>query len=88
VLVSEPLELLITKCTPAEIEAAGADNVPCVPPGVFTVKNIIELAVTAVVATVIVPPDIADEVPIEAFDPVVIRILFPAVESIRLPLVA
>jgi hypothetical protein len=86
--VSAALLLLITKLVAATIEAVGAERVPWVPPGVFTVRNIFELAVTAVVDIVTLPAVMATEVPIEALAPVAILNLFPAVDKTRLPLVA
>jgi len=86
--VSKELEELITKLVPAVILPVGADNVPCVPPGVFAVRKILEAAVTAVVDTVTVPALMAADVPIEALVPVAMETLFPAVPRTRLPLVA
>ena len=67
------------------IEPVGADNIPCVPPGVFTVKKILEFDVTAVVEIVIEPAVMAAETPIEAFEPVAINNLFPAVPRDKFP---
>jgi hypothetical protein len=86
--VSDALDELITKLVLAIMDAVGAERTPCVPPGVLTVRKILEEAVTAVVATVMVPAVIAAEVPIEAFDPVAILSLFPAVPKTTFPLVA
>lgn len=88
--VDESVLLLevITKWTPALIEPSGADKVPGVPPRVFAVKKMMDDAVTAVVEMVIVPSVIAALVPIEAFEPVAIASLFPAVPKTRFPLVA
>lgn len=86
--MSAALEELITNEVAATMEAVGADRVPCVPPGVLTVRNILEEAVTAVVAIVTEPAVMATEVPIEAFAPVAIESLLPAVDKTRLPLVA
>ena len=85
--VSVLLDELITKLVPATINAVGADKTPGVPPTVFVVRNIFELAVTAVVLTVVVPATIAELVPIDAFVPVAIDILFPAVGNDKLPLI-
>lgn len=85
-LVSVALVELITNDVLAVILAVGTLRKPCVPPGVATVMNILLDAVTAVVLTVTVPPTSVD-VPIEAFDPVVIFILLPAVVNSRLPLI-
>lgn len=87
-LVSNPLELLITKLVAGVMDAVGAERVPAVPPGVFAETKILDDAVTAVVLTVIVPPDIAADVPTDALEPVAITSLFPAVLSARFPLVA
>jgi|HubBroStandDraft_1064217.scaffolds.fasta_scaffold398377_2 hypothetical protein len=86
--VSVELEDVITKLVPAVMLATGADKVPGVPPKVFAVSKMIELAVTAVVLIVIVPAVIAAEVPMEAFDPVAIASLFPAVPNTKFPFVA
>ena len=64
------------------------DKLPSVPPATALVKNILELAVTAVVATVTVPVDKAPDVPTDAFVPVAIDNLFPAVPKTKFPLVA
>jgi hypothetical protein len=84
--VSVALDELMTKLTPAVI--VPTERVPTVPPTVELVRKINELAVTAVVATVIVPATIAADLPTEAFAPVAICNLFPAVLKTRLPLVA
>lgn len=57
------LDDVITKLTPAVMLATGADKVPGVPPRVLAVKRIMELAVTAVVDTVIDPAVMAAVVP-------------------------
>ena len=79
---------VMTKWAPALIDPTGADNEPAVPPSVFAVKKMMDDAVTAVVEMVIVPSVIAALVPIEAFEPVAISILFPTVPKTRFPLVA
>lgn len=86
--VSAALDELMTKEVPATIEAVGADKTPCVPPGVLAERKILDEAVTAVVETVTVPAVMATEVPIEAFAPVAIESLLPAVPSTTLPFVA
>ena len=64
------------------------ERFPNVPPATALVKKILEDAVTAVVETVTVPDDNADDVPREALEPVVMLNLFPAVPKTKLPLVA
>jgi hypothetical protein len=88
--VSKAFEELITKLVPAEIDAAGTERTPIVPPGVLWVTKILDAAVTAVVATVIVPAVIAAVVPIASDAAVVawIRILLPVLARFRLPFVA
>jgi hypothetical protein len=86
--VSVLLEEAIAKDVPAMMEAVGADNVPGVPPRVFAERKILELAVTAVVLMTMAPAVIAAEVPREAFEPVAIESLFPAVPRTKFPLVA
>jgi hypothetical protein len=77
--VSVALDELMTKLTPAVI--VPTERVPTVPPTVELVRKINELAV-------IVPATIAADLPTEAFAPVAICNLFPAVLKTRLPLVA
>ena len=84
---SEPLEQTISKLVPGTIEPVGAEIIPGVPPVVLYVRKIIELAVTAVVETVVVPPPKV-AVPTEAFAPVAIVSLLPAVPRTTFPLVA
>jgi hypothetical protein len=88
--VSSALLELITKLVPAVMLAVGADKTPCVPPGVFALRKMIEFAVTAVVDTVIVPDVIAAETPM-ASDAAVeawIRSLLPVWARLRFPFVA
>lgn len=69
---------------------APKDKFPNVPLGVFLQIKIFEAAVTAVVATVTVlfTPATNVAVPTEAFAPVAITSLFPAVPNDKFPLVA
>lgn len=64
------------------------DTLPGVPPVVALEKNTFAVALQAVVATVTAPAVIAAEVPTDAFAPVAITILFPAVPKTTFPLVA
>ena len=61
--VSVLLELTIPKLVPATRDAAGAETAPAVPAIVLCETKIMELAVTAVVLTVIAPAVIAAVVP-------------------------
>lgn len=82
--VSAALLEFMTNDVPLTIEATGAERMPCVPPGVLHDTMMIEPVATTVVETVTVPAT-SVAVPIEAFEPVAIFSLFPAVVRATLP---
>ena len=84
------LDEVITKLVPATMLAVGAESVPGVPPRVLAERKILELAVTAVVLIVIVPPVMAADVPTESLAAVVawITSLFPVLPRTKFPFVA
>jgi hypothetical protein len=84
--VSFPVEVRVNPDVPCAV----METCPGVPPVVALLNKITLEAVQAVVETVTAPgvPLMADETPQEAFDPVAIESLFPAVPKTRFPLVA
>lgn len=85
--VSAALLEFMTNEVAAVMLATGADRKPCVPPGVLQETKIVLPAATAVVFTVTVPATRV-AVPMLAFAPVAILILFPADNRARFPVIS
>ena len=76
----------ITKLVAAVI--VPTDKTPTVPATTEWVSIIMLLAVTAVVLIVMLPAVIEPEMPADAFEPVAIFILLPAVSNARFPVIS
>ena len=88
--VSVPWEAVITKLTPAVFAVTARADATATVPSAWEVKKIKELAVTAVVATVAVPPARATDPKLFATAAVVVptlalRILLPDVTKFKFP---